>query len=902
MTRRFLRFWTFWGVALIVSGLIRPEVCNAEDTGSTGYKEVLRMEGLTKIVLDNGLSVVISENHAAPVVALQVWVKVGSRYEQDDQAGISHVFEHMLFKGTKKRGVGEIAREVETAGGNINAYTSFDHTVYHLVLASRYFDVGLDVLSDAIQNSSFDPGELARESEVVLEELKRSQDDQDQVAGIKMFETAYTAHPYRRPVIGYEKTFMGLTRDRYLNYFHQWYVPNNMSLIVAGDIKAEEVIPRIVKAFSGYAPNPNLTHEVPQEPEQKETRAVVTRMESAQTYLNMGYHIPDLRDPRNPALDLLGMILGQGETSRLYREVKREKELVRSIYSYAFTPIDPGMLLIDAALDVSKIEEALRETLRQVHRLQVEPVSEEELFRARTNVESDFIYSKESMEGQARKIGYYESDFGDPLYQKTYLKGIASVTPQEIMDLARTYLRPENLTVSLLLAPDQRTDLNAESLKRMVEEITRKIIDSSRPAKAGEEGLPRKLVLANGIRLIVKENHAVPTVSVKVVFPGAQRYETEATSGLYHFIASMLDRGTDKRGASEISAEIEDMAGSVSGFSGRNSFGADLTILSRHFFRGMHLLSDLLLHPSFDPSEMEKVRQDILTDIKQQEDILTQRAGNLFRRTLYRTHPYRMRVIGEEKTVSDFSQTDLKKAYFDSISPDRMVIAIVGDITEKEAVRAVEDLFGKMEKNKVIEPDIKQEVSQNEVREGRETADRQQAHMILGFLGATVTSEDRYPLEVLNNVLAGQSGRLFMELRDKKSLAYAVTSFTQEGVDPGYFAAYIGCSPEKLAEAREGIIAELRRIREEKVSKDEMDRSKKNLIGQFEIDLQTNGAMASSLALDELYGNGFDAYRKYAERIEKVTAKEVQRIARKYIDLSRYSLAVVSPGSGDGKK
>ena len=230
-----------------------------------------------------------------------------------------------------------------------------------------------------------------------------------------------------------------------------------------------------------------------------------------------------------------------------------------------------------------------------------------------------------------------------------------------------------------------------------------------------------------------------------------------------------------------------------------------------------------------------------------------------------------------------------------------MVIAIAGDITEKEAVTAVEDLFGKMEKNKVIEPDIKQEAPQNQVRESRETADRQQAHMILGFLGTTVTSEDRYPLEVLNNVLAGQGGRLFMELRDKKSLAYAVTSFTQEGVDPGYFAAYIGCSPEKLAEAKEGIIAELRRIREEKVSKDEMDRSKKNLIGQFEIELQTNGAMAGSLALDELYGNGFDAYRKYPERIEKVTAKDVQRIAEKYIDLSRYSLAVVAPQGVSGK-
>lgn len=880
---------------IIALGWILSVGSHVGETGPMGYKKVLHQDGLTKIVLDNGLSAVLVENHAAPVVAFQVWVNVGSRYEQDDEAGISHVFEHMLFKGTQKRGVGEIAQEVEGAGGNINAFTSFDHTVYHLVLASRYFDVGLDVLADAVQNSSFDPEELARESEVVLEELKRSEDNPDRVASTKFFEAAYKVHPYRRPIIGYEKTFMGLTRDHYLDYFHTWYVPNNMSLIVVGDFKTEDVIPRVVEAFREFAPNPNLSRDVPEEPEQKEVRAVVVRKDASHAFLNMGYHIPDIRHPQNPGLDLLGMILGQGETSRLYQVVKREKELVHTISSYAFTPIDPGIFLVDARLDAKKIDETIEEVLRQLHRLRAEPVSEEELHRARVNVESDFVYSKETMEGQGRRIGYYEADFGDPLYQETYLKGIASVTPQEIMDLARAYLRPENLTVSLLLGPDKRPELNEKALKKLLHKIQRKIEKEFQTGEPLAEHAPHKRVLPNGIRLIVKENRAVPTVSVKVAFLGGQRHEKEETSGSYNFIAAMLDRGTEKRSAEEISSEIEDMAGSVNGFSGRNSFGAGLNVLSRHFTRGMHLLSDLVLHPSFAPQEMEKVRKDILAEIKQEEDELFRRTANLFRRTLYKEHPYGLRMIGETETVGAFTHVDLKKTYFESISPDRMVISVVGDVAEDDAVLVIEKLFGGMEKQTVKDPAILQEVRQETVREGVDFVDRQQAHMLLGVLGATVTSEDRFPLDVLTNVLSGQGGRLFVELRDKKSLAYAVTALAQEGVDPGFFAAYIGCSPEKLSEAKEGILAELELVRNEKIPADELERARKNLIGRFEIALQTNHSMASTMVFDELYGNGYDAYQKYSTRIKKVTARDVQRVAKKYIDLSGYTVAVVQP-------
>jgi zinc protease len=883
------------GILLFLMVSVLTCLSEAGATAEQGYRQVLRKKGITKIVLDNGLAVVLAENRAAPVVAFQMWVKVGSRNERDGQAGISHVFEHMLFKGTEKRGVGEIAQAVESAGGNINAFTSFDQTVYHLALASRYFDVGLDVIADAIQNSSFDPQELAREAEVVLEELKRSEDNPNRMVTRKLFERAYTVHPYRRPVIGYGETFKKLSREDILDYFQTWYVPNNMSLVIAGDFHTEDVIPKILDAFKGFSSRPMSAQAIPEEPQQEEVRPEVYRQESNLTLLNMAYHIPGIRDARNPAFDLLGMILGEGETSRLYREVKREKELVHSVNAFAYTPHDPGVLLITARLDSVHVEETIGEILRQIQRIRSEPVSAEELNRAKINVESGLIRSKETMQGQARRLGYNETLFGDPFYDEIYLRGIASVTADQITDIAKTYLRPENLTISLLLPPAQRTEINDGTLKSVAAKASRRAEREFKSSDNKKTHGPEMVVLPNGIRLIIKENHAVPTVSVKVAFLGGQRYETDETSGIYNFITAMLDRGTAKRTAEEIAAEIEDMAGGLSGFSGRNSFGADLEILSRHFSRGLSLLADVVLAPSFDPVELEKVRKDILAAIKQEDDVLSRRAGNLFRRMLFKVHPYRLRLLGEPETVEHFTSEDLMNTYTASVSPEGMVIAVVGDVSAKTAREKVEAMFGMMEQRSAVSPVIPREIPSQLPREGVENVERQQAHMILGFPGTTVSSRERYPLSVLSNILAGQGGRLFTELRDKKSLAYAVTAFSQEGLDPGYVATYIACSPEKLEEAKSGILHELQRIRSERVPEEEMERAKRNLVGTFEIQLQTNSAMASAMVFDELYGNGYDNYQKYAKMIEKVGPKDVQKIARKYLDLSRYVLAVVEP-------
>src|SRR5918996_6283229 len=355
-----------------------------------------------RFILDNGLTVLLQENHSAPVVALNIWVKVGSVYEREDEAGISHVYEHMLFKGTTSRGVGEIAQEIEGSGGDINAFTSFDHTVYHITLASRFLDTGLDVMADAIQHSAFDPEELRKEQEVVIEEIKRGEDIPGRKLTEGLFATSYRCHPYRRPIIGDERTVKALTREHILRFFHTWYVPNNMVLVLTGDFELTEVLPRIRAAFADFQPQPLPPLHPAPEPRQRELRTVILADSIEETLLEMAYHVPGARHKDSHALDLLSFILGGGESSRLYQAVKAEQELLHSIYAYPFQPRDPGLFVIGATLDEAQWQAALMGILSQVAQVQREGVTIAELDKAKRNLESEFIYQRETVQGQAK--------------------------------------------------------------------------------------------------------------------------------------------------------------------------------------------------------------------------------------------------------------------------------------------------------------------------------------------------------------------------------------------------------------------------------------------------------------------------------------------------------------------
>jgi len=851
----------------------------------------LSQERLHQFEMENGMKVILAENRTTPVVALQIWVRVGSTDEKEDEAGMCHFIEHMIFKGTEKRKVGEIAREIESMGGSVNAYTSYDNTVYHITLASRFTDIGLDILTDVLQHSTFDASELEREREVVLEEIRMGEDDPSRRIFKQTMAALYQRHPYGRPVIGHEKTVKAITRDKMVSFFKKWYGSNRMVFIIAGDFDPQEMERKVRDAAKGFKPSWEPSSPKPEELEPREVRTVLSYGSFKETYLQIALPIPSAKHEDTSSLDALSQILGNGEASRLVQKVRLEKGLVHSISASAYTPKDPGAFYVEATLPVENLEKALAAIWEEILLVGQEGVTAEELYRVKVNAESDLIYGRQTVQGMARKLGYYELTAGDVQFEKEYLRRISLLESEDIRRAVKKYLKPSRSVISLLTPSEKFEMAKNVPLKSLSEKLDAPF---SIPEGKKESSFSRK-VLDNGIRLILKENRSIPIVTLQASFLGGVRFEDEAKNGINQFIAVMLTKGTKNRSSLEIAKKVERMAGSVSGFSGYNSFGLTITFLSQHFEEAFQLFAEVLRYPTFNREEMEKRRRTILAAIRQQEDDLDRMVFNLFRKTLYEKHPYRMDTLGTQETIQRLTPNDLIEYYQSLAVPGNMVLTVVGDVEEKQVMDAVQKEFGDLKKTSFVPPSVPQELPLQKVKKSEIFREKEQAHFVLGFLGATVQDDDRYALEVLDAALSGMGGRLFYELRDKESLAYALSFFAQPNLDKGFMGMYMATRPDKLDTAITAVLRELKKVKEEGLTEVEVERAKRYLIGNFEIGLQTNGAQANQASLDELYGLGFDHLQKYPQLIEKVTKEEVQRVCRKYIDPEEYALAVIRP-------
>ncbi|MFO8056544.1 MAG: pitrilysin family protein [bacterium] len=891
-----------------------------------------------KKVLDNGLTVVVQESYGAPVTSVQVWVKAGSADEQKEEAGIAHLIEHMMFKGTRKRGVGETAREVESLGGDMNAFTSYDQTVYYITIASRFSDEAVEILSDLVLHPVFDEKELDREREVVLEEIRRGKDNPSSRIFKYCFAEAYRVHPYGRPVIGYEETVKDFDREDILEFYNRYYTAPNMTVVISGDVVAEDVMKKTEQYFgeapSNEAPAMSERPRAKAEPEQKDPRAGIFREDVTESYLYMGFHIPEFTDQDTPALDVLSVLLGGGESSRLLYRVRTERGLVNRIWAYAYTPRDEGMLLVGANLDEGKADDAISMILKQLYLLKHEKVDEWELEKAKLTLETDAIYSRETVQGQARRTGFFYVLSDDFEFEKKYLEAVRNVTAKDVREVAKKFIKGENLTVAGIFPDHNIGNSEADSSpagfdEKDVQEIIQKtakwdksyskgdlteprpieppeVPEKEKKADLSVEGKsaspPVKYDLKNGIRLIVRENPTVPLVSVRAAFDGGLRRETPDNNGINNFIAETITEGTVHYSSSEIHSMIEARGGSLEGFSGRNTTGVTLEVPSIFFRSCLPLFSEVIRYPTFPEEEVERKRGIIISSIQSDEDKPRVVAFKLFRSELFRKHPYGMDMKGTKESVKALSRQNLLDYYQNFAVPTNLVIAVVGDVEAEEVKKDFEELFQDWVADPYSPEPVQVESPPQEPRHASVCKDANQANLIIGFQGTEVTSSDRYPLELLDSVLSGMSGRLFTELRGKQSLAYAVTSFSQEGLDPGYFGVYIGTAPGKEKTAREGIMEELREVRRTPASEDELERARNVLIGDFEIQLQRYRNQALQYALDELYGLGFRASEHYPQKIESVSGKDVKRVAEKYLDPDAPVTAVVKPCEPQAKE
>ncbi|MBU54622.1 MAG: peptidase M16 [Deltaproteobacteria bacterium] len=847
-----------------------------------------------KIECPHGLTLLIEPSHAAPVVAIQAWVGVGSADETESEAGLAHFHEHMLFKGTEKRGVGEIAKDVEGVGGHINAWTSYDETVYHLTLPSAHWETGVEILADVLQHSSFAAEEIEKEAEVILEEIKRAEDQPSQQLSQKTFSLAFETHPYKNPIIGTRETVAGFTRDDLLRFYKKWYTPDNITLVIVGDIDPEAVQAKVLPLFEGNQNAKTQRHRT-QEGPQTDLRLGHIVEDTQESLLHIAYPIPALHHPDLYALEMLSVLLGQLESSRLDMVVRRQKQLVNSVFCYAYTPRDQGLFMLGGSMPPGHERQALAALLEELEHIQHTPPSRQEVEKARMIIKSDAIYNKETVQGRARALGFYEVVAEDLSFEERFYYHIERVKPRDIQRVAQQYLQLAHANIVFLTPSQQPKEERLRITEDDIRTIHKQLQDAIPPQAEEDTHQPYQTTLSNGIRVILKENTHASLVSIRTAMYGGLRYETPENNGINHMISRLLTKGTASMDAETFSLVTDEMAATIGGYSGRNSLGLSGDFLSQYLDEGLALLADCHLNPLFDEEELERERYFVLEEIRAQEAQISDVVFRLFQEAIFAQHPYRMPMQGTPESVKSLTPASLKAFYDQLCAPEGLVISVVGDFEREHLLTQLEEHFGNMPSRTLTPPTLPEETPTKTPKTVTSVKDRMQSHIIYGFLGTTMYDKDRYVFEVLNALLSGQGGRLFIHLRDEVPLAYSVSSFSLELIERGYFAVHIGTSPHKQQQAIDAIHTQLARLQDEPIPTEELARIKRFLIGSHAISRQRNASQAFAFVLHELYGQGLDAIEQYPTYISEVTAQDIQRVAKQYFDLQNPTIAIVHP-------
>jgi zinc protease len=621
--------------------------------------------------------------------------------------------------------------------------------------------------------------------------------------------------------------------------------------------------------------------------------------------LLFGFRTPAIDHADIPALDLLAVVLGQGDSSRLNLEVVRNRQLATTASAYVFSARDPGLLVVGVSMPPGRVDDASRVVLDEILRLAHEPIGAQELAKARTMLESDRVYDKETVQGYARKLGFFAAIAGDIAFEERYFERLQKITAADLKRVAASYLRVANLTV-FAQVPEVRADRQREKADKTVARL-RAVAEAAEARVAARHAriaaTPATVdrvvrhVFPSGLRLLVMRDHSVPIVAVRATWVGGLRYEDARTNGVSNMVAALLTRGTKSRSAEQIMTEVESMAGNLSGYSGRNSLGVQAEFLSRHWERGLELLADCLLNATFSEEELEKERRIILDDLRAQEDNLGQVVFHIFHGAMWRRHPYRLDPLGTPDSVASLTRRKVLTHFRRHYGVGNLTLAVVGDVDPDAVIAKVGSLVAGATDDELEPLTVPVDPAPTEPAEVAKFLSKEQAHVVIGFRGSSFDNADRFALELLAQVLSGQGGRLFVEIREKRALAYRVSAFSMEGIDPGYFAVYVATSPDNLDEALRAIRDELRAVVENGVSPEELARAQRYLVGTHAIGLQRKSAIAAALAFHEAYGQGWRAYRQYTDNVMKVKAQDVARVARKYLDPQREIAAVVRPSA-----
>jgi zinc protease len=851
-----------------------------------------------RTVLPNGLKVLIKPDFSAPVVAIVTYVSAGYFDETDDIVGIAHVLEHMYFKGTPTRGVGEIAKQTKTVGGYLNAATIYDHTSYYTVLPASGFRQGLEVQADAYANSLIDSEELARELEVIIQEAKRKADNPGAVATETLYELLHDRHRIRRWRIGREPGLRALTRNALLGFYRNFYHPGNTVLSIVGAVDPDTAM-REVERLYGELPGGTPTRTPgPTEEGTGGFRYRELTGDIGQTQLTMGWRTPGTLHVDTPALDLLAMVLGAGRASRLYRAV-RERKLASAIGAYDYTPTELGVFVVHAETPPTTTTDAASATWDQLRRVREEGAGDYELTRAKRVYESRWVRRLEDMEGQANYLAEWEA-LGDWKLGDWYVERLLTATSEQLLDVANRYLSPEQAGI-IVYRPTASEPVAADGdeMLQLLEGRRVEALAVSPPYEAtptpvavhtvtreGEQAGVLVYRASSGLPILVRLKAGAPLVHAGVFALGGASEETDASGGLTTLMIRTAQKGTLTRTALQIAEEAELLGGSVGGAVGADSFGWSISVPVAYATAAMALLADVVQHPTFEPEALETERAVAIADVIAARDDMFRYPMRLATQAAFRGHAYGVPAAGTEESLRSIERSHVASWHRERmLGPEASpVIAIVGDGDPDAFASMAAREFAEL--GRAAPPPLVAPEWPAGVITSAERRDKAQTAIGLLFPGPSRTDPDRFAASMIASVASGLGGRFFDELRDKRSLCYTVTAFSSARRAAGTFGAYIATSPEKEAVAREGLLAEFARLRDEPVSAEELERAQTYAIGVHAIQQQSGGAVLADVIDAWLFAKLSDL-ETFEASVRAVTVDRMQRLAQRYFDPDR---------------
>jgi zinc protease len=871
-------------------------------------------EGVRKTVLNNGLTVLTKEVHTAPVVSVQVWYRVGSRNEKPGINGLSHQLEHLLFKGTRDRPV-QFGRLFSALGSQFNAFTSYDETAYFGTVQRDKLEALLTLEADRMVNSINGSEQLASEKRVVISELQGYENFPDYRLSRAVMKAAFPNRPYGLPVGGTKADVEKFTVDEVQSYYKTYYSPNNATLVITGDFNTQETLKAIEESFGKISKGTDATPDVPSQNIQlKASQSPIVLKEPGSTaLLQVVYPLPDINHPDVAGIDLMDAILTGGRSSRLYQALV-ESGLASSVSASPAELIEPGWyeIAITAASgqELSKIERVLRDAIAK---LPQEPVSEEELNRAKTLLQTYFVLSNQDITAQASQLGYYQTVSGDYRYVERYLDAIAKVTPADIQRVAKTYLDPNKQTIGYFepTQPDGQTGTSSIGTGRTIENFSPgKPVDPAELAKYlppvtsvpdfTSQSLPEAVTLANGMKILLLSDRSVPTINLSGHIDAGTGFDPESKAGLASLTAANLTNGTQTKDALTLAKTLEDRGVGLDFSANREGVSIAGNGLSANIPILLETLADVLQNPTFPDDQLELSRQRALIELKLELDDPGTLGRRVFQQAIYpENHPFHS--FKSQESLSAINRGDLVNFARQHYRPDTTTLALVGDFDSNEMKTLLNETFGKWQesgKPPVLNfPSVS--LPKAIARFDKVIAGKAEAVTYIGYNGISRQDPRFYTAVVLNHILGGDtlSSRLGTEIRDRLGLTYGIYSAFAAGVNSGPFLIEMQTAPEDANKAIASTVALLKQLQEQGITEAELETAKRSITNSYPVDLANPSDLADMISSNAICGLSNEELREFPNRIKAVTMTQVQQVIRDLIHPD--NLVIVTAGPGD---